>query len=62
VRLKPNEATNEEIQIRKSASWLYDAVAVYVHVCRSDFSGLTYQLNAEMYITGLQRTLQLQRE
>jgi len=30
-------------------------VAVHVHICRSDFSALVYQLNAEMYITGVQR-------
>jgi len=41
---------------------LIDVVAAHVHICRSDFYDLRYQLNAEMYITGLQRTLRLTQE
>ena len=50
MTLKTAETTHEEIQTTKNV------VADYVHICRSDFFDLTYQLNAEMYITGLRRT------
>ena len=54
-----SEASRDHIRT-SSFSAHRDVVAVYVHICRSDFSDLIYQLNAEMYIIGLQRTLRLQ--
>lgn len=55
--LKSSEAENEEIQVNEAVDPEDDVVAVHVHICRSGFPRFTYQLNAEMYITGLQRTL-----